>query len=109
VKIKLFAYSDQLFVGRVISIEPTAVNNSPLLEHASEQTSSCGERLVRMIIEIPNAEKILKIGMSSYAKSQEGKMPSSSSSLVLYSVLYRSSFGLGFLNFSLVECGLKPS
>jgi hypothetical protein len=62
------AYPDRPFIGKVISIEPAAsAENSPSTT-VKAPTSKISDRFVRVIVDIPNAEKMLKSSMTGYAK-----------------------------------------
>ncbi len=75
VVIKLLAYPDKPIIGKVISIEPTASNSATGSPVPSERAENSKERFIRVIIDIPNTEKILKAGMSGYAKIEGRTMP----------------------------------
>jgi multidrug efflux pump subunit AcrA (membrane-fusion protein) len=62
VDIKLAAYPGQVFPARVVSIEPTVV----------EQANG---RFVKAIVEIANAEQLLRSGMTGYAKIEGSTKP----------------------------------
>jgi multidrug efflux pump subunit AcrA (membrane-fusion protein) len=67
-EVKLLAYPDRPFIGKVISIEPAAsAENSPSTT-VKAPTSKISDRFVRVIVDIPNAEKMLKSSMTGYAK-----------------------------------------
>ncbi|MBD2310249.1 HlyD family efflux transporter periplasmic adaptor subunit [Desertifilum sp. FACHB-1129] len=60
--VKLLAYPKQTLTGSVVSIEPSAV------------TTTYGQ-VVKVVVELPNSENILKSGMTGYAKIQGRTMP----------------------------------
>ncbi|MBW4664696.1 MAG: HlyD family secretion protein [Chroococcus sp. CMT-3BRIN-NPC107] len=67
VEIKLLSYSDKPIIGKVISIQPNAV---------SESTSNPErERVINVIVDIPNTEKKFKAGMTGYAKIEGKNLP----------------------------------
>ncbi len=72
VEVKLLAYPDKPIIGKVVSIEPNASNDPAI---SPERTSSSGERFVKVLVDIPNTEKILKAGMSGFAKIEGRTMP----------------------------------
>jgi multidrug resistance efflux pump len=75
VEIKLLAYPDKPLTGKVISIEPTASTTATGSPTSSERSENSSEKFIRVIIDIPNTEKILKAGMSGYAKIEGRTMP----------------------------------
>ncbi len=75
VEIKLLAYPDKPLTGKVISIEPTASTSATGSPTSSERSENSSEKFIRVIIDIPNTEKILKAGMSGYAKIEGRTMP----------------------------------
>ncbi len=67
VEIKLLSYPDKPIIGKVTSIQPNAV---------SESTSNPErERVINVIVDIPNTEKNLKAGMTGYAKIEGKNLP----------------------------------
>ncbi len=62
VELKLLAYSNEPIIGKVKSVEPVAV------------LAAYG-RVVKVVVEIPNSKRILRQGMSGYAKIDGGKKP----------------------------------
>ncbi len=74
-EVKLLAYSDKPITGKVYSIEPTASTSATGSPIPSERTGNSSEKYIRVIINIPNTEKILKAGMSGYAKIEGRTMP----------------------------------
>lgn len=62
VEVKLAAYPNLSLIGKIISIEP-----------ATQETDQ--GRFVQVVVELPNSEKLLKSGMSGYAKMEGTTMP----------------------------------
>jgi hypothetical protein len=75
VEVKLLAYPNRPFIGKVVSIEPAAsAENSPSTT-LKEPTSNITDRFVRVIVDIPNAEEILKSSMTGFAKIKGSPKP----------------------------------
>lgn len=74
VEVKLLAYPDKPIIGKVVSIEPNASNDSTPAS-SPERTSQPSERFVKVLVDIPNTERSLKAGMSGYAKIEGRTMP----------------------------------
>ena len=68
VEIKLLAYPNKPFIGKVTSIEPAASDQDSSSSTASEHDSNITDRFVKVIVDIPNREEILKSSMTGYAK-----------------------------------------
>jgi putative peptide zinc metalloprotease protein len=68
VEIKLLAYPNRPFFGRVVSIEPAASAESATNATVREPTNKLNDRFVKVIVDIPNQEEILKSSMTGYAK-----------------------------------------
>jgi multidrug resistance efflux pump len=66
VEIKLAAYPNLSLIGKIISIEPATGENDKELGQG---------RFVQVIVELPNSQKLLKSGMSGYAKFEGITMP----------------------------------
>ncbi|WP_199315382.1 HlyD family secretion protein [Aerosakkonema funiforme] len=75
VEVKLAAYPDVSFMGKVVSIEPTAASESSSATTTGEHTSSSTERIIRVIVDLPNVDKTLKAGLTGYAKIQGSDKP----------------------------------
>jgi multidrug resistance efflux pump len=74
-EIKLLAYPNKPITGKVVSIEPTTSNESTGSAILTQARPEDSERFVTVIVDIPNTDKILKAGMSGYAKIQGRTMP----------------------------------
>jgi multidrug resistance efflux pump len=76
-EVKLLAYPNKPFIGKVVSIEPVAstetASSTPLKE--KESTPQITDRFVRVIVDIPNTDKILKSSMTGYAKIEGSRQP----------------------------------
>ncbi|TBR61058.1 hypothetical protein B4U84_09645 [Westiellopsis prolifica IICB1] len=83
VEVKLSAYPNEPLIGRVVSIQPVTTTDD-----SSNKTSTSAEsdktvefsnpnsgQVVKVVVEIPKTEKILKTGMSGYAKIEGKTMP----------------------------------
>ena len=68
VEIKLLAYPNRPFIGKVVSIEPAASAENAPSTTIKEPTANITDRFVRVIVDIPNREEILKSSMTGYAK-----------------------------------------
>lgn len=75
VEIKLLAYPDKPLYGKVVSIEPTTSTPASVPAVSRESNSHASEKFITVIFDIPNTEKILKAGMTGYAKIQGRTMP----------------------------------
>ncbi len=69
VEIKLLSYPDKPLVGKVISIQPNAVSESTSTE------ASNNERVINVIVDVPNPDEKLKAGMTGYAKIEGKTLP----------------------------------
>jgi hypothetical protein len=70
VEIKLAAYPNETIVGKVAAITPSATDSTEA--KTSEQSPG---RFVRVLVEIPYSGRILKTGMSGYAKIEGPTKP----------------------------------
>jgi len=70
VEIKLLAYPNRPFIGKVASIEPAASDEQASSTTIKEPTDKITDRFVKVIVDIPNREEILKSSMTGYAKIQ---------------------------------------
>lgn len=61
VEVKLLAYHGESLLGKVVAIEPTAALGGDIRTDATE-------RVVRVIVDLENTERLLKAGMTGYAK-----------------------------------------
>ncbi|MEC4982594.1 MAG: efflux RND transporter periplasmic adaptor subunit [Oscillatoria sp. PMC 1068.18] len=61
-EVKLSAYPNETLLGRVVSVEPTAIEKP-------------NGRFIKVIIELPNTQRLLKSGMTGYAKIEGTTMP----------------------------------
>ncbi|MDP8966663.1 MAG: HlyD family secretion protein [Cyanobacteriota bacterium] len=68
VEIKLLAYPNKPFIGKVVSIEPAASAQDAPSTTIEEPTANITDRFIRVIVDIPNREEILKSSMTGYAK-----------------------------------------
>jgi multidrug resistance efflux pump len=75
VEVKLLAYPDKPLTGEVVSVEPIAASDSTKLTNADESTSSLTEQFVKVTVDLPNTDRLLKAGMSGYAKIEGRTMP----------------------------------
>jgi len=75
VEIKLLAYPDRPFFGKVISIEPAASAENATNATVKEPTNKLTDRFVKVIVDIPNREEILKSSMTGYAKIKGSTKP----------------------------------
>lgn len=83
VELKLLAYPEKSLLAKVTAIEPTASDDSDDFDNRNaeersvsiEQESHSSDRYVRVIVDLPNTDKLLKAGMSGYAKIEGRKMP----------------------------------
>jgi multidrug resistance efflux pump len=75
VEVKLLAYPDKPLTGEVVSVEPLAASDSTNLTNADESTSSLTEQFVKVTVDLPNTDRLLKAGMSGYAKIEGRTMP----------------------------------
>lgn len=71
-EVKLLAYPSKPINGKVMSIEPTTSTEAM---SGDSRGSSSGDKFITVLIDIPNTEKILKAGMSGYAKIEGRTMP----------------------------------
>lgn len=71
VEIKLLSYPDKPLMGKVVSIQPNAVSDST----ADSANNIQQERVINVIVDIPNTEKSLKAGMTGYAKIEGKTLP----------------------------------
>jgi multidrug resistance efflux pump len=74
-EVKLLAYPNRPFIGKVISIEPAASAEQASSTTVKQPTSNITDRVVRVIVDIPNTDKILKSSMTGYAKIQGSTQP----------------------------------
>lgn len=88
-EMKLLAYPNQPVIGKVVAVEPIATTDSIIATNdttglrtsysapvsTSESTSTSNSAVVRVIVDIPNKDKLLKPGMSGQAKIQGRTMP----------------------------------
>ena len=70
VEIKLLSYPDKPLVGKVISIQPNAVSQS-----TNSTETSANERVINVIVDVPNPDEKLKAGMTGYAKIEGKTLP----------------------------------
>ncbi|HEY9601548.1 MAG TPA: efflux RND transporter periplasmic adaptor subunit [Allocoleopsis sp.] len=75
VEIKLWAYPNRPFIGKVVSIQPAASAENSSSFTIKAPTSNITDRFVRVIVDIPNADKILKSSMTGYAKISGSTQP----------------------------------
>ncbi|MGB5962875.1 MAG: efflux RND transporter periplasmic adaptor subunit [Coleofasciculaceae cyanobacterium] len=75
VEIKLLAYPNRPFFGRVVSIEPAASAESATNATVREPTNKLDERFIKVIVNIPNQEENLKSSMTGYAKIKGSTKP----------------------------------
>jgi multidrug resistance efflux pump len=83
VEVKLSAYPNEPFIGRVVSIQPVATTDDSLSKTSTsaesgktvESSNPKSGQFVKVVVEIPKTEKILKSGMSGYAKIEGKTMP----------------------------------
>lgn len=75
VEIKLLAYPNRPFRGKVASIEPAASDQNVSHTSTKAPTSNLTERFIRVIVDIPNSEEILKASMTGYAKIDGSTKP----------------------------------
>lgn len=75
VEIKLLAYPNRPFFGKVISIEPAASAENASNTTLKEPTNKLTDRFVKVIVDIPNREEILKSSMTGYAKIKGSTKP----------------------------------
>jgi putative peptide zinc metalloprotease protein len=75
VEIKLLAYPNRPFRGKVSSIEPAASAQNASSTTTNAPTSNLSERFIRVIVDIPNSEEILKASMTGYAKIDGSTKP----------------------------------
>jgi len=75
VEIKLLAYPNRPFKGKVASIEPAASDQNASSTSTKAPTSNLTERFIRVIVDIPNSEEILKASMTGYAKIDGSTKP----------------------------------
>lgn len=75
VEIKLLAYPNRPFFGKVISIEPAASAENDSNATVKEPTNKLSDRFIKVIVDIPNQEEILKSSMTGYAKIQGSTKP----------------------------------
>jgi putative peptide zinc metalloprotease protein len=75
VEIKLLAYPNRPFFGKVISIEPAASAENASNATVKEPTNKLTDRFVKVIVDIPNREEILKSSMTGYAKIKGSTKP----------------------------------
>ncbi len=75
VEIKLLAYPSEPIIGKVVSIEPVASTESTNTKIDREPISNESAGYVKVIVDVPNTKKILKAGMSGYAKIQGSTKP----------------------------------
>jgi putative peptide zinc metalloprotease protein len=71
VEIKLLSYPDRPLIGKVVSIQPNAVSDTA----TNTANNSQQERVINVIVDIPNTEKSLKAGMTGYAKIEGKTLP----------------------------------
>ncbi|BAZ66705.1 hypothetical protein NIES4106_14570 [Fischerella sp. NIES-4106] len=83
VEVKLSAYPNESLIGRVVSIQPvTTTDDSSSKTSTSAESGKTVEssnphsgQVVKVVVEIPKTDKILKSGMSGYAKIEGRTMP----------------------------------
>lgn len=75
VEIKLLAYPNRPFFGKVVSIEPAASAADASNTTIKEPTNKITDRFVKVIVDIPNREEILKSSMTGYAKIKGSTKP----------------------------------
>ncbi|HEY9711480.1 MAG TPA: efflux RND transporter periplasmic adaptor subunit [Oculatellaceae cyanobacterium] len=68
VELKLLAYPNRPFMAKVVSIEPAASNPNSSSTTVKEPTGIIKDRFVKVIVEMPNTEKLFKSSMTGYAK-----------------------------------------
>ena len=71
VEIKLLSYPNRPIIGKVVSIQPNAVSDST----SSTTNNIQPERVINVIVDIPNTKKNLKAGMTGYAKIEGKTLP----------------------------------
>ncbi len=71
VEIKLLSYPDTPLIGKVLSIQPNAVAEST----TNTESNAERERIINVIVDIPNTNKNLKAGMTGYAKIEGKTLP----------------------------------
>ncbi len=71
VEIKLLSYPDKPLIGKVTSIQPNAVADST----TNTESNPDRERIINVIVDIPNTDKNLKAGMTGYAKIEGKTLP----------------------------------
>ncbi len=71
VEIKLLSYPDKPLIGKVTSIQPNAVSDST----NNTESNPDRERIINVIVDIPNTDKNLKAGMTGYAKIEGKTLP----------------------------------
>jgi multidrug resistance efflux pump len=82
-EVKLAAYPNEPLVGRVVSIEPVTSNDDSSSKTSVNQTSgttlestnATSGQVVKVVVEFPKTDRILKSGMSGYAKIEGKTMP----------------------------------
>ncbi len=68
VELKLMAYPNRPFTAKVVSIEPAASDQHSSSTTAKEPTNIIKDRFVKVIVEMPNTDKLFKSSMTGYAK-----------------------------------------
>lgn len=71
VEVKLLAYPDQALIGSVVSIDPKADDAAKV----PGSTTPTDQRVVRVIVDMPDTDLPLKAGMTGYAKTDGPTMP----------------------------------
>jgi multidrug resistance efflux pump len=77
-EVKLIAYAGKPLLGKVVAIEPTTITDSAFEVSAKaedEDTSRDEPRFVRVVVDLPNTQNVLKARMSGYAKLEGRTMP----------------------------------
>ncbi|WP_287129054.1 HlyD family efflux transporter periplasmic adaptor subunit [Candidatus Cyanaurora vandensis] len=67
VEIKLLAYAGDPIIAKVISVETNATT--------TDDAEIATEKVVRVVVEVPNSKKFLKPGMTGYVKVDAGTKP----------------------------------
>jgi hypothetical protein len=71
VEIKLLSYPDKPLIGKVLSIQPNAVSEST----GSTENNPAREKIINVIVDVPNPNENLKAGMTGYAKIEGKTLP----------------------------------
>ncbi|PSB31436.1 HlyD family efflux transporter periplasmic adaptor subunit [Chlorogloea sp. CCALA 695] len=71
VEIKLLSYPNKPLVGKVLSIQLNAVSEST----SNTENNPASERVINVIVDVPNPDEKLKAGMTGYAKIEGKTLP----------------------------------